>query len=187
MLPPTIAGPSPALPPRAPRQPLSSRWRLPSHHSTATVPSRPLQSPVPHGHSDRPAQGKRTSQTSLLPNPHRAGPASQPAPTPRFRALALLGRLPSACHQHLRRRSGVPETCTPPASWGSMAEGQQCGLLRMGAAGSAITPRSHERKPWLTALAIGAAGPAWREDWASGLDGRRRGPSNHRTSPRFSA
>jgi hypothetical protein len=113
ILPPTIAGPPPASSPGAPSRPISSRWRLPSHRSTVTALLRPNQSLILHrpGHHSR----RRDSTPPPSPpasNPHRAALLSRLPRPPRFRALALLGRLPTREPNHLRQRAGVRETCT---------------------------------------------------------------------------
>jgi hypothetical protein len=80
--PPTIAGPPPASSPGAPRRPISSRWRLPSHRPTATALLRPNQSLILHrpGHHSR--RRDSTPPPSPLPsNPHRAAlPSRLPHP-----------------------------------------------------------------------------------------------------------
>ena len=82
MLPSIVAAQPPASPPRAPRRPISSRWRLPSHHSTASAVFRPNQSPTLHGPSDRSAGGNSTPPPSpLTSNPHSpALPSRLPHP-----------------------------------------------------------------------------------------------------------
>jgi hypothetical protein len=82
VLPSIVAAQPPASPPRAPRRPISSRWRLPSHHSTASAVFRPNQSPTLHGPSDRSAGGNSTPPPSpLTSNPHSpALPSRLPHP-----------------------------------------------------------------------------------------------------------
>jgi hypothetical protein len=70
---------------------------LPSHRSTVTALLRPNQSLILHrpGHHSR--RGNSTPPPSpLASNPHRAALPSRLPHPPRFRALALVGRLPSA-------------------------------------------------------------------------------------------
>jgi hypothetical protein len=97
ILPPTIAGPPPASSPGAPSRPISSRRRLPSHRSTVTALLRPNQSLILHRPGHHSHRGNSTPPPSpLASNPHRAALPSRLPHPPRFRALALVGRLPSA-------------------------------------------------------------------------------------------
>src|ERR687898_3217817 len=95
--PPTIPAPPPASSPGAPSQPISSRWRLPSHRSTVTALLRPNQSLILHrpGHHSR-RRNSTPPPSPLASNPHRAALPSRLPHPPRFRALAFVGRLPSA-------------------------------------------------------------------------------------------
>jgi hypothetical protein len=101
VLPSIVAAQPPASPPRAPRRPISSRWRLPSHHSTASAVFRPNQSPTLHGPSDRSAGGNSTRPPSpLTSNPHSPALPSR-LPHPRD---FVPWRLSDAC----RRRAPTP-------------------------------------------------------------------------------
>src|SRR4029450_9400074 len=118
--PPTIAGPPPASSPGAPRRPISSRWRLPSHRPTATALLRPNQSLILHrpGHHSR--RGNSTPPPSPPPsNPHSAAlPSRLPHPRdfvpwrlsdacrPRPPTPASLGR-PTNLHITGRLRAGI--------------------------------------------------------------------------------
>ena len=117
ILPPTITGPPPASSPGAPSRPISSRWRLPSHRSTVTALLRPNQSLILHrpGHHSR----RRNSTPPLSPlasNLHRAALPSRLPHPPRFRALALVGRLPSA----------PANTCVAPRASDKPAQERKC-------------------------------------------------------------
>jgi len=103
---PVTAGPRPATVSLAPGRPIAGRTCLTSHRATLLAGTKPHPNPIRSGYCNHQSRATRPPPSSPpRSNPHR------PRSTPRFRALALLGRPPTA-YATTCVVPGVRETCT---------------------------------------------------------------------------
>ena len=126
------AGPRPATVSLAPGRPITGRTCLTSHRATLLAGTKPHPNPIRSGYCNHQSRATRAPPSSpLRSNPHR------PGSPPRFRALALLGRL--------QPRAQPPASCRA-----SEKPAQERSSLR----------QISERQPAFTAVAFSAPCPA---------------------------